>query len=157
MSLFNECIFCDEEIEGILWWSTTWYARINTNPVSSGHVLVIPTRHVQSLNELVDEEKKKLPRAVDMAQYLVESIDWKRMYTDALEWVPKSEVPFLESALASKFLKVKPEGYDLCVHEEIVTNQNRSHVYIHVIPRYEGAVVKPIDGARSIVLDEECS
>jgi ATP adenylyltransferase len=54
---------------GVLWVGTTAYAVLNAFPYASGHLMVLPTRHVGSLGELTDEEGAELwstlRRAVD--------------------------------------------------------------------------------------------
>ena len=54
----NNCIFCkptDILINGVY-----TYSRLDGFPVSEGHCLVIPKRHVKTLWELTDEELKDL-------------------------------------------------------------------------------------------------
>lgn len=58
----DECVFCVlaqapvSEASGILWRSTTSYVTLNAFPYGSGHLLVLPVRHVARLEELSDEQ-----------------------------------------------------------------------------------------------------
>jgi ATP adenylyltransferase len=58
----GECVFCDlsnEEVSestGVLWRNETTFVVLNAYPYGSGHLLVLPRRHVASLAELSDEE-----------------------------------------------------------------------------------------------------
>jgi ATP adenylyltransferase len=60
--LSSECVFCDllsdgvGESSGIISISQFSFLILNAFPYGSGHVLVLPQRHVQSLEELTDEE-----------------------------------------------------------------------------------------------------
>jgi len=50
------CTFCDP-LEGvILFRSPLWYARSDLHPVSPGHLLLIPFRHLPSFFDLSPEE-----------------------------------------------------------------------------------------------------
>lgn len=58
----GECVFCVlaqapvSEESGILWRSATNYVTLNAFPYGSGHLLVLPVRHVARLEELSDEQ-----------------------------------------------------------------------------------------------------
>lgn len=57
-----ECVFCVlgrepvDESTGVLRRSTFTYVVLNAFPYGSGHVLVVPYRHVAALGELTDDE-----------------------------------------------------------------------------------------------------
>ncbi|HQK56060.1 MAG TPA: HIT family protein [Methanolinea sp.] len=50
------CLFCNPNDEDIILKNLHGYARYDGYPVSPGHLLIIPFRHVSSLFELSDEE-----------------------------------------------------------------------------------------------------
>lgn len=50
------CIFCNPDKESIILRNDHGYARYDGYPVSLGHLLIIPYRHVSSLFELLDDE-----------------------------------------------------------------------------------------------------
>lgn len=50
------CIFCDPDVSSIVIKNDAGYARWDTYPVSPGHLLVIPHRHIMSLFEATGEE-----------------------------------------------------------------------------------------------------
>jgi ATP adenylyltransferase len=56
------CVFCalaDAEVDestGVLWRSETTYVALNAFPYGSGHLLVLPRRHVANLGDLTDDE-----------------------------------------------------------------------------------------------------
>ena len=55
-----KCIFCNPDEENIVLRNNHGYARYDGYPVSPGHLLVIPYRHVSSLFELTDKEVQGL-------------------------------------------------------------------------------------------------
>ena len=58
----GECVFCvlaDAEVSessGVLWRDATTYVALNAFPYGSGHLLILPRRHVAGLSELSDAE-----------------------------------------------------------------------------------------------------
>lgn len=58
----GECVFCvlsEAEVgesSGVLWRNATTYVTLNAFPYGSGHLLVLPRRHVANLGELSDVE-----------------------------------------------------------------------------------------------------
>lgn len=58
----GECVFCalsNEEVAestGVLWRNETTFVALNAYPYGSGHLLVMPRRHVATLADLSDEE-----------------------------------------------------------------------------------------------------
>ncbi len=61
------CVFCrlaasgpPSADNGVLWVGATTYAVLNAYPYASGHLMVVPTRHVGSLGGLTDEEGAEL-------------------------------------------------------------------------------------------------
>lgn len=63
----DECVFCriaasgpPDASNGIVWRDDRTFAVLNAYPYASGHLLVMPVRHVSALEELTDEESAGL-------------------------------------------------------------------------------------------------
>jgi diadenosine tetraphosphate (Ap4A) HIT family hydrolase len=54
------CIFCNPDEESVVLRNNHGYARYDGYPVSPGHLLIIPYRHVSSLFDLTDKEVQGL-------------------------------------------------------------------------------------------------
>ncbi len=73
------CVFCvlaNAEVSadtGVLWRSDLTYVTLNAFPYGSGHLLVLPRRHVGELRDLSDAEYDDLARAVRAASAALES------------------------------------------------------------------------------------
>ena len=59
----NRCVFCRIEASGppsdencVLWRGKTTFAVLNAYPYTSGHLLVMPSRHVRSMADLTEAE-----------------------------------------------------------------------------------------------------
>ena len=59
------CPFCNPAPEDIVLENDLCYARYDIHPVSPGHLLVIPFRHVASYFDTTDEERMALARLID--------------------------------------------------------------------------------------------
>jgi ATP adenylyltransferase len=65
----NDCVFCailtsgePDERTFVLWRGEACFAILNAYPYTSGHLMVMPTRHVGALDELADDEADELFR-----------------------------------------------------------------------------------------------
>jgi ATP adenylyltransferase len=63
----DECVFCrlaasgpPSPANGVVWRDELSYAVLNLYPYTSGHLLVVPARHVGDLSELTDDESTAL-------------------------------------------------------------------------------------------------
>ncbi|WP_369792224.1 HIT family protein [Methanoculleus sp. MH98A] len=59
------CPFCNPAPEDIVVANDLCYARYDIHPVSPGHLLVIPFRHVGSYFDTTGEERTALARLID--------------------------------------------------------------------------------------------
>lgn len=65
------CPFCDPPKEEILFRSPLWYARSDLHPVTPGHLLLIPFRHLPTYFDLTQEEWSVLgPFTMQAKEYL---------------------------------------------------------------------------------------
>lgn len=67
------CVFCvlaGEEVSsdsGVLWRGETAYLTLNAYPYGSGHVLVLPLRHVAGIDELDEGEYREFSETIRLA------------------------------------------------------------------------------------------
>jgi ATP adenylyltransferase len=108
------CIFCQkpkrkEDARGyILHRSIHAYVMLNAFPYNNGHLLISPYRHVNDLEKLSDPELLDLLKTTHRA------------------------VRALTQAIA-------PEGFNIGINLGKVAGAGiRSHVHIHVVPRWNG-------------------
>jgi diadenosine tetraphosphate (Ap4A) HIT family hydrolase len=90
-------------------------------PVTPGHTLVIPSRHVGSFFELHAEERGALLALLDRA---------------------KSDLEIASD---------KPDGYNIGINDGPAAGQTVPHLHIHLIPRRTGDVADPRGGVRWII------
>lgn len=68
------CVFCalwasddSDQSTYVLWRGRQVFSVLNAYPYASGHLMVMPARHVGELEELTDEERSELWRGVEEA------------------------------------------------------------------------------------------
>lgn len=116
----NNCIFCiptELIING-----QYAYSRWDGFPVSRGHCLIIPKRHVKTIWELNDNELK------DLYAVLIETKH------------------YLEHHMG-----LTPDGYNIGINEGHAAGQTVEHLHIHLIPRYINDVADPTGGVRGVI------
>jgi diadenosine tetraphosphate (Ap4A) HIT family hydrolase len=62
------CIFDDPDPGDVLFRNERWYAREDRYPVSDGHILLIPFRHVASFFDLSPDERATFFEIVERAR-----------------------------------------------------------------------------------------
>ena len=91
-------------------------------PVSPGHVLVFTKRVVPTFFECsVDEQVALMALVAEVKAFLDEKLD------------------------------PKPDGYNVGFNAGAAAGQTVPHVYVHVIPRYEGDMGDPRGGVRHVI------
>lgn len=95
-------------------------------PVSPGHALLIPRRHVTDWFEASPDEQAALTAAI-------------------------SEVRTLIDDRAARDGQPKPDGYNVGFNAGDAAGQTVFHLHIHVIPRYSGDSADPRGGIRAVI------
>jgi ATP adenylyltransferase len=111
----NECVFCSAQNENmenddclIVFKSTNCFVMLNLYPYNSGHVMVIPNRHVASLKELSKDELNEMMEVVTLSM-------------EALEIAMKPQGYNFGANLG----KAAGAGID-------------EHIHFHIVPRWNG-------------------
>jgi histidine triad (HIT) family protein len=112
MARIATCIFCDIAIgraeASFVYQDDGCVAFLDIHPVNRGHVLVVPRRHAELLNDLPEDEASHL---LAVAHRLIPAI---------------------------KASGIKCEGIDVFVADGAVAMQDVPHVHLHIIPRWAG-------------------
>ena len=118
------CPFCTLPQEAWIASNDLAVAFFDIFPVSPGHALFIPRRHVSSWFEATREEREALLALVDEVK---EQLDARQP---------------------------KPDGYNLGLNVGEVAGQSVMHLHMHLIPRFEGDVDDPRGGIRAVIPDQ---
>jgi diadenosine tetraphosphate (Ap4A) HIT family hydrolase len=115
------CLFCDIPPERVITENEHAYAIRDGFPVTEGHSLIIPKRHVEDYFGLTEDEL---------------------LACDSLLRIIRKEA--LET-------DVSIEGFNIGMNSGLVAGQTIFHCHIHLIPRREGDVEKPRGGVRHVI------
>ena len=119
------CVFCEQiATEGapVAELATAVLLR-DRYPVTHGHLLAVPKRHLDEFFKLDDDEIRDLWRLLKDGQ--------KRIAED----------------------DPSVEGFNVGVNAGVVAGQTISHVHIHLIPRRAGDTDDPRGGVRGVIPD----
>ena len=117
----SACPFCQPDAERIAFDTGDVVGLWDAFPISPGHLLVIPRRHVASWFEATPAEHAALTSAVITARQAIEARGHR------------------------------PDGYTIGVNVGAAGGQTVPHLHLHVIPRYVGDVPNPRGGIRHVI------
>jgi diadenosine tetraphosphate (Ap4A) HIT family hydrolase len=69
---YSECPFCSPEESEIISKDHFCYAKWDKFPVSKGHILIIPFRHVPSFFDTTDDEKKSIAQLIHSCKKILD-------------------------------------------------------------------------------------
>ena len=115
------CIFCVMNPDELVGENELCYARTDHYPVTEGHTLIIPKRHVASYFDLYETE-------VNAIHQLLNKVKKKIMEEDS----PVS-------------------GFNVGVNVGKDAGQSIFHVHMHLIPRRKGDMENPQGGVRGVI------
>ena len=117
----NPCLFCNIKVSGLAIENDLAYVSYDSYPVSEGHCLIIPKRHVKDYFELTNEE-------VIACNELIKKIKYDIINNDS-----------------------SIKGFNIGTNVGLTAGQSVMHCHIHLIPRRKGDVENPQGGVRSVI------
>jgi superfamily II DNA or RNA helicase/diadenosine tetraphosphate (Ap4A) HIT family hydrolase len=117
----SQCPFCNLEPGRVFYESDLVIGLRDGFPVSPGHVLLVPRRHVATWFELSREEHLAILDSIEAAREAI-----------------------LQGA------KI-PDGFNIGVNIGEASGQTIAHAHVHLIPRYSGDVPDPRGGVRHVI------
>tara|TARA_B110000263_G_C15083737_1_gene407539 strand:- start:107 stop:505 length:399 start_codon:yes stop_codon:yes gene_type:complete len=119
------CLFCSIKVSGLTKKNELAYASYDSFPVSEGHCLIIPKRHVKDYFDLTNEE-------VIACNELIKDV--------------KKEIELKDSTV---------KGFNVGTNSGKASGQSIMHCHIHLIPRRVGDVENPQGGVRSVIASKQ--
>jgi diadenosine tetraphosphate (Ap4A) HIT family hydrolase len=150
----EECTFCKiyESKKEIIYENNHFYAMFDAHPVSPGHSLVIPKRHVVSLLDLNEKEWASLQSAIRDTIKIIEKTNLQELYKEMNQTKVTQKSPwFCERMLKHPGLHKKADAYNIGNNDGEAAGRTIHHLHIQIIPRYKGDVKDPIGGIRQII------
>ena len=117
----NPCLFCNIKESDLVKENDLAYASYDSYPVSEGHCLIIPKRHVKDYFDLFNVE-------IIACNDMIKEIKYE---------------------IIKKDNSVK--GFNVGSNAGKISGQSILHCHIHLIPRRPGDVENPQGGVRSVI------
>ncbi len=126
----DECLFCTLSISGdrVIFDHPDCYAIRDGFPVTEGHTLIIPKRHVESYFDLNKDE-------VLAVNEMIQHVHWHSR----------------EGGEGDGLI----EGFNIGVNVGEVAGQTVMHCHVHLIPRRQGDHPNPRGGVRGVIPDKK--
>jgi ATP adenylyltransferase len=131
-----DCPFCSADPERVFHRGELVLGLWDGFPVSPGHALLVPTRHVPTWFDASPAEIAELAAGVAIAREAV------------LARVARGE---LGPDGADPSVARPPEGWNVGVNVGTAGGQTVFHLHVHVIPRWTGDVPDPRGGVRGVI------
>ena len=134
MTYTKPCPFCSLDESRNVLANTFAMAIFDGFPVSPGHSLIIPKRHIASLFDATRDEHTAL---FDLLA------EMRRLLLDPTQ-------PLLPQQTRLQL----PDGFNIGINDGQTAGQTVMHLHIHLIPRYAGDQPDPRGGVRWIFPDK---
>jgi ATP adenylyltransferase len=121
----EDCIFCNLEASRIEDENELFLVIKDLYPVTEGHTLIIPKRHVSSFFELTDEEQSSFLEMLHLQKQKLASMD---------ETIT---------------------GFNVGINDGEDAGQTVMHCHIHLIPRRKGDMENPRGGVRGVIPEKQ--
>jgi len=149
----QSCPFCTLPRERIVHENTYAIAIRDAYPVSPGHTLIIPKRHIASFFETTTEEKTDLLALLELvaSSRLSSSPQFSSSPRTLSTNVEREQIIPLPIEGEGR---VRVDGFNIGINDGAAAGQTVAHLHIHLIPRYEGDVADPRGGVRWVIPDK---
>ena len=140
------CPFCDMPPERVIASNAHAYAIRDGFPVSPGHTLIIPHRHIGSFFDTTQDEKLALLQLLETVKHgFRHPRSEQEKGADAFFAQQKSAPEPFSAGEAT------PTAYNIGINDGPAAGQTVPHLHIHLIPRYEGDLPDPRGGVRWVI------
>lgn len=177
----GHCPFCSIDPQRIIQSNEHGFAVRDGFPVSEGHSLIIPKRHVGSFFDLSTEEQHALLELLNETRMSFRTSDSEEkslsssFRPSSLSFRPKGEISspslsFRRSEATEKSTEISsekspsyvipnereesPSAFNIGINDGAAAGQTVPHCHIHLIPRYKGDVADPRGGVRWVIADK---
>ncbi len=151
MGIFKQlaCPFCTLDDARIILTNDHAIAIYDGFPISPGHRLIIPKRHVASFFEATREEQAALLNLLAEMRERLKSLPTSLSEREEND---SPQPPFDKAGSLSV-----PDGFNIGINDGTAAGQTVMHLHIHLIPRYTDDTCEPRGGIRWIFPDMDIS
>jgi diadenosine tetraphosphate (Ap4A) HIT family hydrolase len=147
------CTICREDL-GTICETRFFCAKLDRNPETVGHSIIVPKRHFASLFGLDRKEWRDLQTAIAKTAKAMRTMDLEATYKEYVRSpYNKDSKALCRHMLASPDIRRRPTGYNFGVNEGKVAGRTIGHLHLHIIPRYSDDGEGLERGVRNIIDD----
>ncbi len=150
----NSCFFCSvqQQKTQIIWESKKLFSIFDNYPVNPGHALIIPKRHVVSIQNLFYSEWLEIKYGIGEVINVITQTNFVPIYQRFIQEKRDDQtVWFCQKALANPRINTKPDGYNHGINDGVAAGRTINHLHWHVIPRFESDMDDPRGGVRFVI------
>ncbi len=150
----EECIFCKfaKGDENNIWENDFFFSFYDSYPVTPGHALIVPKKHIIDISSLEKSEWLELQNGIKEVISILEKTDFEEVYQKMIDnSISDLSVWFCKKALDNPRINTKPDAYNHGVNDGRSAGRTVDHLHWHIIPRYEGDMEDPRGGVRYVI------
>jgi diadenosine tetraphosphate (Ap4A) HIT family hydrolase len=141
------CRFCDLLLENsfdIFYQDDDFYVALDNCPKMPGHFLVVPKRHVLSVDELSDSEFLGFRKVSRDVLSMFAGFDFVTRYEIFLRMAREEDSKLIKRCqgaidfFSRENSKISPVGFSWGLNEGKMSGQEYEHLHMHVLPAYSG-------------------
>jgi diadenosine tetraphosphate (Ap4A) HIT family hydrolase len=150
----SDCVFCANREKGVEAFELPrvrhFFYQWDINPVTPGHLLIIPKRHVADFMDLSTDEQSELVVAVRQGYEAIKRTNLADLYQTFLdEFANEKSRSFIIHALEQlERFPGKPDGFNHGLNDGRAAGRTVDHMHYHLMPRWTGDVGDPRGGIR---------
>jgi histidine triad (HIT) family protein len=150
----NQCFFCkiNKKTKELFWQNKYFKAFFDAYPVTPGHFLIVPQRHIVNFEELNTDEWSALKDFILKSKEIALKQNLSMIYQNIIDnHISDESVNFCRKALQSLKNNQHIDAYNYGINDGRAAGRTIDHLHIHVIPRYKGDVINPTGGVRGVI------
>jgi len=127
---------------------------IDIFPVTPGHILIVPKRHVAEYMQLTDQERYELVDAIRKLYEHFETLNLVDLYTNLIsiygKKIPKSLSYLTDAKNKAKKYNRAPDGFNHGLNDCYEAGRTVNHLHYHIMPRWIGDYKNTTGGVRKM-------
>ena len=138
-----DCTFCEEQNK--YHENEFFYARWNDKPISPGHSLVVPKKHITSMFDMTKEEWSSLDDIIKETIEIIGTTNLKDLYIISIRSENDNtfDNKYRFNMLSKIGMGMTPINYGVKFREGECVRRNIEHFVIEVVPGFEGYDCNP--------------